>query len=518
MPPPANNAVPTLSPDTSSPPIDVNAVLQDPNFHALPMNEKQKVLLKDPNYAGLPPQEMQKVLQQIQYPNPVSLPTDSGQPNSILGGAGRAVAGAAKGAWSTLMAPPSSTDEKVVSDIAAPLLPAYRMGKGLVSTEATAGKQALGQAGSAIDAAKAGQVGPAAAQAARAVVSGASMLDPFATGSVVNANKMQDEGRQREAIGSGAVDVLSLIAGSQLGKPLSAQGKLAKLTSAVGETGETAKNLKSVLPDLADTAAATGKPSTIGEFQDLVSNTKKGLDTQFNQALQPVRFNLQNPISIHDALINQITPNMAKTAAGQAEAQALRDAAADFTRPWSNEELNGERMSRNADLRAYYSKESGAQNAALKSRVQVLIDKTVRDEATKLVYGAVDQANPGINTTLLKQKQSALWDIDDQLSKRVGKLQDKQLAVEGQTIGEKLRGNITAPLGSGSIRSRITGLQDLIPGRAGVEDYANMKVERAFNPVTASGAAGRSALLSLPLTHLVNPAESKIPPPPPPAQ
>lgn len=486
--------------------VDVSTVLADPNFHSLPLDQKHKVLLSvDPNYAGLPPQEQQKALEKIGYPNPVSVPSGSSS-NSIIGGAGRWIKGQAKGLFDTFTAPPEGTDEK----IAGPFLPEYRMAKGIAigvpKTEIAAGKQAFGQAKSAIDAAKEGNYGAATTQGARSFVTGASMFDPFATPAVVSANKFQDEGRQREAIGSGVMDVLSIVAGSQTGKPVSATSKLAKLTSAIGETGETASNLEKILPDISNAAATSGRPTTIGGLLDNLTNVKSGLNTTFEQGLAPIKNQMPFPTQIKNALLAKITPNMYHTAVGRSEIKALQDAAADFNHPWSYGELNLERMTRDGSIRSFYSKASGAQNAALKSNIDLVIDKTIRDEAANMVYSAIDKANPGMNTKLLKQKQSALWNLEDQLDKRIGKLQDKQLAEEGKTLGEKLRGSVTAPIGAGSVRSRVSGLQDLVP-LSGPMDYANTKVRGAFAMPSSAAVTTRAGLMSLPLTHLVNLSE-----------
>jgi hypothetical protein len=58
----------TTAPSTPPPAVDWQS---DPDFHALPIVEKDKVLRKvDPDYAGLPPQEQQKALNVIHYGPP----------------------------------------------------------------------------------------------------------------------------------------------------------------------------------------------------------------------------------------------------------------------------------------------------------------------------------------------------------------------------------------------------------------------------------------------------------------
>src|SRR5439155_4382029 len=82
---------------------------------------------------------------------------------------------------------------------------------------------------------------------ARSAVTAGAMLNPFATGSVTDMNRMIDQGRYREAIGAGVVDALMLWAGSRTGKTPTTAQRINKLTSAIGETGETVKNLERVL-------------------------------------------------------------------------------------------------------------------------------------------------------------------------------------------------------------------------------------------------------------------------------
>jgi hypothetical protein len=206
---------------------------------------------------------------------------------------------------------------------------------------------------------------------------------------------------------------------------------------------------------------------------------------------------------------------MAKTAAGRADTAAIESAAREFERPWSIRELDLERRQRNANLSAYYKKASAAASSASESHVQTLIDETVRNGAANIVYRGMDLANPGMDATALKLKEKSAWHLNDQLDKRIGKLEDKQLAQEGKTAGEKVRTHAYAA-GSG-VRAHVSGLTELLPG-GGPMKYANAKVASAFGP-SAKGAVSRAAVLSLPLTRLGNatPFDSSkrgIPPPP----
>ena len=504
MPPGNDTAVPSTTAASTAP--DISTTLQSNDFLNLPLDEKHKFLLRAvPEYAGLPPKEQAEFLQRFE-PTLTQDDTDTG---SVAGSFASRAWQTAKGAAS--MAFPQPTGNIAIDMIPPPLRAGYQMLKGQLAAEKKAGSQAVAQVHSA---AAAPDAATTATQLGRAMVTGASMLDPLATSSVADINEAKDQGRTRDAIGTGAFDALMLLAGKGSGAPTE-DAQLAKLTSAVGtQGGDTVGNLRTLLPDIKDEVAAAGtKPTKIGQLMRTVDNVKDSFNTTFGNAMNPIRNKAVMPSSISNALLAKITPNLLQTGEGMAEADALRNAAVEFQKPWTVDELNLERMRRGSRLDSYYNKGAGAQNSAIKSNVDLLIDKTVRDEAANIVYDEVDRANPGMDIKALKQRHSAAIQLSDQLHERVEALDNQQYAHQGKELGEKLRPHAYVG-GSGIPRAHLSGLTEMLPG-GGAMDYANTKVAKAFGP-TAGATARRAAILSLPLTRLAGAATPMLEPPPPP--
>ena len=332
---------------------------------------------------------------------------------------------------------------------------------------------------------------------ARGAVTGASIADPLATSSVTNVNKLEDAGKNKEAIGQAAADIGLLLLGGTGGKGAKAASRINKLTAATGETGETVKNFTSVLPDLDETAKAVGRPKTVNDLFTTVKATSDRIDQQFNTMLYPIRGQRIVPMNISDAIKREITPDMQMTKEGRAEAAELRAAALEYERPWTLNQLNAKRMTNNNRLSAFYKRESAGQSAAL-SAVQTKVMKAVRDGAADVVYDAIDQANPGANARALKQKQGALWGLSDQLDDRVGKLEDAQAAYKGQPLRKSLSpGTYASPAG---VHTYVRGIGKMIPG-GGPADIASKQITKAFKSPTAA-LIRRRAILAAPITAL----------------
>lgn len=426
-------------------------------------------------------------------PTPPTTPSPV-PPDSVLGGFARRAVDTGKSLLESF-GPPQTTAERL-----SPLpIPVTRMAEGAIQGEGEAAKQTVSQLGDMARDIRAGDIRGAAGDYLRAGTTSASMLDPFATGTVIDVNRLEDQGRQREALGTAAFDTLTLLLGSAFGREPSERTRLAKLTGAVGDTEETPTNLRATLPDIAQTAQMTKPPATVGDFRANVQTTLTRLDDQFNQAFFPIRGNLVMPTEVSNRIMSLITPDMAKTAEGREAASYIRKRALEYQRPWTLNELNAKRMTENANLDAFYNKGESKQTAALRSNEDVAISKAIRDGSAKIVYDEVGRANPGLDAQSLKRRQSALIELKNQLNSRVKQLEAKQLSHEGRTLGEKLHPS-TYIGSSGKPHGYVRGIQEAIPG-GGPEKYGNVKVRQAFGP-TAGATARRAAVLSLPLSHL----------------
>lgn len=211
--------------------------------------------------------------------------------DSVLGGFFRRAGGMIKSGIASSIPVPSMDDIRQTADN--PTF-ANKLRLFAHSTPGIAGPARMleGQAGAETEAAH--QIGEEVhnGEIARPIVTGLSMLDPFATGSVTNVNRLEDEGRNREAIGQGGFDIGTLAAGSKPGgKVISkvlGQGALSKnMDIAAPNEPFTPRELlegareHGINPDLAD-ATKSGVPVMT---KRLVSRTMGGAGT-FERAQQ----------------------------------------------------------------------------------------------------------------------------------------------------------------------------------------------------------------------------------------
>jgi hypothetical protein len=331
------------------------------------------------------------------------------------------------------------------------------------------------------------------------------MLNPIATASVTDYNKLYDEGRKREALGSSLFDFFSLWLGKKVGDEGTPETRAAKLSAASGGGG-TATAYPKVMNDLEQSAKRVGTPQTIGDVHKLVKETLQSTESEFNLALQPIAGRKLVPMDIVNRIKAKINPAMLKTQDGQRFARMLNNIAIDYQKEWTLGELNQERMNATARLRAFHKAGPNAQAANLRTSARVAADEAIEDATKDIVYGAL-----GPRYRALKMRQSALKTINEQLDAHTERLADAQ-AVHTATpmFGkEPLSGYAYPSVGKVGLRAHLR-----LKG-AGPETISNRMVKSAL-PSTARKATrqvGRGAVLSLPVQHLKEP--SRLPPPPP---
>ena len=416
-----------------------------------------------------------------------------------------------KGLARTFTAPPSTTAEK----LAGPALPVMRMGEGLIGAEHEAGKQVGEQLKQSYQDFKAGDIVGGPAHAARAAVTTASMLDPFATGTVTDVNRLEDQGRNREAIGDAAFDTLTMLVGGKDKAELTTQKRSMLLSGATG--GDVIK-FGQVMNDLSETARTTGKVTTVGGLEENLYKTGERLETQFNVAKWPVRSKQVIPNEITTRLDKIVSdhPNWAQSAQGRKMIQGIKKVKTLYSKPWTIDQLNAERMDEGAGLRSFYGKDAGARMGAERTDIDMAISKAVRDGAAETVYGEVGRANPGLDVQLLKQKQSAILELREQLGGKVDELANKQAKAQTTTLREKATPH--SYVSPHRIGVYVGGLRPDVPSL----DVANAKVGNAFGATSKTGkvaGATRRAVLALPISRLVEGQSQKkggLPPPPKP--
>jgi hypothetical protein len=423
--------------------------------------------------------------------------------NSIGGGLVRRGVDTLKGIYHTVVDPPKSIEEDVAATgpYGRAALPLYRVGKGVVEGEKQAGRQAKEQFKTA--SATKGDPVAKGLNYARAATTAASALDPFATGPVTNINTKEDEGRNREAIGSGAFDALTLIAGGRSGRNPSTKSTLGKLAYATD--AESIRPLTHILPDIQETVAQVGKPQTVGELQNVVQQTMTRLDQQFNSALTQVANDKIVPTDVADALESKAR-SLPRTAAK--EAAALRRAAKQYRQPWDIRELNAERMYRNGLTRGFHGKPDAAQMAAMRSSGDAMVDNIVADTTRDVLYDYMEKKIPGGQFRDLKLKQSSIMDMMDHFKDHVEKLEAAQAKRTGAPLSEKAGISTSVHPGGATPRLHVTKLLS-----KGPLAHADSAARTAFGP-SAAATARRAAILALPVGSLAGQRPATTPPPP----
>jgi hypothetical protein len=276
------------------------------------------------------------------------------------------------------------------------------------------------------------------------------------------------------------------------------RARVANLTAMTGKGDQTGANFEKILSDIDDTVKVSGRPkSPLGVF-NVIKQTGKRLDSEFNNSLALVGNQRVVPMDIANRIHSLITPDMAYTAEGRAARKEILDAEVEYQKPWTYYALNSKRMTNNNLLDPLYNKGSQGQAAAL-SDVQKKIAKAVRDESANMVYSAVDKVNPAIDAQLLKQRQGALWSLSDQLSDRVSEIHDAQLTEEGKTLRQKV--SPSAVVTPKSAHGYVRGVSKLIPG-GGPERQAAIQTRRAFKD-SSSAIARRRAILAAPVANIM---------------
>jgi hypothetical protein len=423
-------------------------------------------------------------------------------PNTVIGGMLRRGRDVVKGAYQTVTAPPTGADETAASAVAPGALPVYRVGKGIVQGE----KQAAGQVGQQLKAAAATKGDPVqkGLAYARAGVTAASMADPFATGAVTNVNQLSDEGRYKEALGQGAFDALSLIAGGRSGREVSPETRLNKLAYATG--ADSIRPLDHIMPDVEATVTRVGKPQTVGELQTVIDKTMKGYEQQFNKGLYTTKGQFV-PDQIADALEDKAR-NQPPTAEGRVIAKRLNKAATEYRKPWTAQDLNKERMYRNANTQAFHNKSQTGQMAAMRANSDTMVDEIVARESRDVLYNEMERQHPGQGYRDLKQKQSSVLDMQGKFADHVEKLEAAQAKRSGAPLSEKAGVSTSVHAGGVTPRAHVTELL-----KRGPLTHANTATKAAFGP-TSAALARRTAILSLPVSSITMQRPATVPPPP----
>jgi hypothetical protein len=409
--------------------------------------------------------------------------------DTVIGGALRRGKNTIEGIYQTVAAPPTEEERKEFpTAFERPALIEHRVAKGVVEGEKEAGRQTAGQFKQALQARDPVNT---PLGIARSGVTALSMLDPFATGSVTNVNKLEDQGRNREAIGQGAFDVLTMLAGGKTGRGPSEAKSLNRVAYATG--AEDVGALTKIMPELRETIAQTGKPNTVQDLAGAIQKTSERLDQKFNAGLTQVAADKIVPDQIADALESKAN-SLPRTASD--EAQALRAEAKSYRQTWTIRELNAERMYRNGLARGFEQKGAVAQMGAMRSNAQSMIDKLAADTARDVLYDYMEKKIPGGNWRELKQKQAAILGMTDHMAEHIQKLESGSAQKAGAPMRSKM--------GVSAVVTPTRGPHPFLhfPMTGTPQGWANTASRTAFGP-TSAATTRRAAILAMPLSQFV---------------
>jgi hypothetical protein len=288
--------------------------------------------------------------------------------------------------------------------------------------------------------------------------------------------KDRDPEQFAHGLGSALTQILTL-GEIKEGKPesIAERPRLAKTAKALDIGKGEIKDLKTAMPEIVKQAQNAGI-NTVGDFGANVKRARTQVDQTFNQGMATFANNPVSAQSIADRIRNLETPDMRRTAEGRAQIQYLNSRAVEYEQPWTYRELNSKRATENQNLTSFYNKETRAQAA---SPLDTDISKAIRDGAADIVYNKWDQMNPGGSGRLLKQRQGALWAIDDYVNHPekgvIADLEARQLAHEGGGLSDKLNPHVY--MSHWGPRAHI-GFTSLFKG--GPQKAANAKIAAAF--------------------------------------
>lgn len=381
------------------------------------------------------------------------------------------------------------------------------------------GRQVKEQASKSLQSFKAGLPVEGTLGAARTVTTAASLANPLATGSVVDINRMQDEGRMKEAIGAGAFDVLNLLAAKSSGTSKTT-GQLNKI---VGATGVELSDAERVLPEIEEASKKMGRAKTVGQFQDIIEQGSLLKEGEFKRYFDPIKSRrAYTPIiKNHIDRIIRENPNLAQTADGREELAAMRRVLREYDKPHTLEFMNLERSRLRNQMRAYYEAPPTDKIARLKGDAEFRAKKVVADSFSETVndHLAHVTGKPKEYFDILRQKQEAFLNMKDHLSKEIENLRNKEASQAGKNVSERFKPHAYASAGGPRVH---VPFGEAVPS-AGPMAQADSKVKQAFRrggPENRAKTVTRAALRALPITHLLTAGEeakkSRMTPPPSP--
>ena len=324
-------------------------------------------------------------------------------------------------------------------------------------------------------------------------------LGPF--GGQAVSNFAEDVGNRK--FGPAAGDVLGTVFNfltAEKGMGPSEDTRLNSLTHATGNKG--ALQYEKTLDSLRDTQAQMGKPvQTVGDLKAVVNKFKDNVNSEYGNAIGPYANQPMMPTTVSERIRSLITPDMQFTAEGKAEAQAIKNAALEYEKPWTLGALDSKRSRLAADLASHNAKESVARYTAERGSVNLSIDNAILDSLRDTVYPQADAlaGKPTGYFENLKSQQSNAIRLEQLLNKNIDSLRDASRGEKGTPALARTHGGAVLSSTGAAPHGYVAGLQNLIHTR----DILRESNEAAAKGMSTGSPVSQGTIMSLPARYLM---------------
>lgn len=268
---------------------------------------------------------------------------------------------------------------------------------------------------------------------------------------------------------------------------------------------------KTALPDLLQTQKLTGNPTDSPQkLAQLIKDTGARTQTEYGMAMRPIANQQVVPIQISDALKSAAVDYHTGRAADEQMAKSLESAATEFEKPYTYSQLDQVRMNARRRINSVLSKKPSQQSVDIRTDPETAIESIVNDGAKDTIYDALE-AHHGAPDYFrqLKQRQAAMFDLNDQMDKRMKDLSNN---APYDTFMDRVRGHSYMSSGGhfGMALGNVLGApfpeQTAAFGPIEVEGKVNRAVRKGMTTqprtgvakaVTGAGAAARNSQDSL---------------------
>lgn len=262
-----------------------------------------------------------------------------------------------------------------------------------------------------------------------------------------------------------------------------AVGHLTAAASEKGGAGPTREAIAATIGDVEkDMAHLPPSQRNVEGFLDTVTRKRAALHEEYGNALGPVSNQQAGTESIVRQILDLKKPWMDVGKEGQAEKEAIKQAALRFQQPRTVGQLDSLRQQLNTDLSAFYNKAPNARYAAENGNVNLAIDAAIARGARDVLYPIADKAagKPAGYFADVLDREGNLIQLRGILQKRVQDLGGSQAISEvTPSFGA---GNISLSGHFGSpLRAGFYGLHDALSPPRELKE-AGKHVAKAFGP------------------------------------